>query len=73
MGTIYLYAPEKVKLFEGSAAQQFFFTAPALLLVFVAIGDETASPLLVKQPARSRAEVLELDDEGNVVRSKATI
>lgn len=51
--------------------QQFSFTAPALSIVFATLENEIAHPVHIERPARSRAKVVELDDEENFVRAEA--
>lgn len=42
-----LYVIEDDRLVEWSAVQQFWFTAPALPLMFAALGDEIAHPFQI--------------------------
>lgn len=51
--------------------KQSCFACSALLPIFVTLGDETCHPLESEQPAQSLAEIVGLDDEGNVVRAEA--
>lgn len=41
--------------------------------MFETFGDEVAHPLQIGRPAWSRAEVVEVDDEGIVVRAKGSL
>lgn len=66
-----LYALESDKVLGWSAAEKFYFADPPLPLVFATRGDDTARPLESELPAKSSAEVAELDDDGNVVLRKA--
>lgn len=66
-----MYALENDKLFEWRAVQRFCSSAPALPLLFATPEDEIAHPLKFKRPEKSRAAVVELDAERNVVRSEA--
>lgn len=50
----------------------FSFTAPTLLPVFAIFGDKTAPPLQFERPAKSREEVAQPDEEGDVLRAKAS-
>lgn len=67
-----IFALEDVKLFEWSAVQRLWFTAPALPPVFTALKDEIPHPLPVERTAMSRAELVELDHEENSVRRGAS-
>lgn len=59
------------KLFEWSAVTRFCFTDPALRIAFATPGYETACTVQIERPARSRAERLELEGEGNIVSAGA--
>lgn len=48
----------------------YFFTASALPLVFATFKDDTAYLLQFERPARSRAETVEFDIEGDVVQAE---
>lgn len=52
--------------------QQLCFTALALPLVFLTLGDETAQFLQTERPAMSPSQVVELDDKKNAVRGEAS-
>lgn len=69
---IMFYALEDDKLFGRSRVHQLFLTAPALPLVLETFEEEITHPLQIERPARSPPEVVELDNEGNVVRGEAS-
>lgn len=68
--SITLCAPNSEKLFESSTVQESRFTAPALPLVSVTLGDKISHHLQVERPVMSRSEVVELDDERGAVRAE---
>lgn len=67
-----LFSLKVDKLLEWSTVEQFCFTAPALALVVANLGDETDRSLPVELAARSPADVVGLDGEGNVVRGEVS-
>lgn len=52
--------------------KQFQFTAPALLLVLASLENEVLHPLHVKRPPKSREKVVELNNEGSLLRAEAS-
>lgn len=62
-GNSSLYMLKQDSLLKWSAVQQFYFTASEPPLVFESSADETAHPLQMERPSKTRPEIVELDEE----------
>lgn len=65
-----MYDLESDRAFECTAMPQLCFAAPTLPLELATLDNGTAYRLEIGRPAMFCAEVLELNDEGNVLRAE---
>lgn len=52
--------------------EKFLFKVRALRVLFATLQNENVHLLQIERPARCRAKVTELSDEGNVLRTEAS-
>lgn len=72
LGNIAFHALWDDMVFEWGAVKQFYFTSPAPPVMFATLGDEIAQLSQIKRPAKSPVEVMQLNDEEDAVRKKAS-